>query len=71
LRSHASGGFPGKPPPFRATADPSAPRRSRNGLARWIAILRCACLGHAWRASHSLQGYETCARCRLHRLPLH
>jgi len=75
MHPHANDGFdfdrieapePGAQAQRRAFQPP--PRKDR--LTRWLTQLRCLCLGHAWRQSRHLQGYETCARCRTRRLPL-
>jgi hypothetical protein len=58
-----------KPQPERPSL--YRPPRRKKDLAQWMVEVRCRCLGHVWRQSYSLQGYETCARCHLHRLPLH
>jgi len=34
-------------------------------------LAQCFALGHRWRPSHTVPGYQTCERCHLRRLPMH
>jgi hypothetical protein len=74
MHPHAFNWLQSKLPLFRGTADRPvlrARRAQRSRLEHWTSQLRCFALGHVWRGSHSMQGFETCARCRLRRLRLY